>query len=231
MLKLNEHRKIMLLILKDIYKNSKLGSYLGFKGGTALYLLFGLPRFSVDLDFDLIDFSKKEFVFTEISKILGEYGKLEQFEDKNYTLFYILNYQKGLQNLKIEISKRPGKAKYELASHLGVPFLVMVRPDMFANKLCALLGRKQIANRDLFDLHFYLEENWPINFELVEEKTGMKYRDYVSKCLSVIGGISSETLLANMGELVDNKTKFWIKTKLKDELLTLLRIHLDSLQG
>lgn len=34
---------------------------------------------------------------------------------------------------------------------------VMTAPDMFAHKLCALLDRKQIANRDIFDSWYFME--------------------------------------------------------------------------
>jgi len=49
---------------------------LGFKGGTAAMLFYGLPRFSVDLDFDLLDSDKKELVLEKISQLLPRYGVL-----------------------------------------------------------------------------------------------------------------------------------------------------------
>ncbi len=53
MFDLSKHRFILVQILKDVYSDGKLGRYLGFKGGTACYLFYNLPRFSVDLDFAL----------------------------------------------------------------------------------------------------------------------------------------------------------------------------------
>ena len=49
----------MLQILRDIYSDLELANYLGFKGGTALMFFHGLPRFSVDLDFNLLKPEKK----------------------------------------------------------------------------------------------------------------------------------------------------------------------------
>ncbi len=49
------HRTILFQILKDIYSDSEISPYLGFKGGTAAVMFYGLKRFSVDLDFDLLD--------------------------------------------------------------------------------------------------------------------------------------------------------------------------------
>jgi predicted nucleotidyltransferase component of viral defense system len=52
---LTAHKTILFQILKDIYKETRISPYLGFKGGTAASLFYGLDRFSVDLDFDLTD--------------------------------------------------------------------------------------------------------------------------------------------------------------------------------
>lgn len=55
----DKHTLIMTQILKDIYSDVTISSLLGFKGGTAAYLFYDLPRFSVDLDFDLLENSEK----------------------------------------------------------------------------------------------------------------------------------------------------------------------------
>lgn len=55
MLDAAHHKTILIRILKDIYTDTTIGPFLGFKGGTAAYLFYDLNRFSVDLDFDLLD--------------------------------------------------------------------------------------------------------------------------------------------------------------------------------
>ena len=72
----NKHKYFLLQILKDIYSDSELAVNLGFKGGTALMFFYDLPRFSVDLDFDLIDKSKEKVVYEKIRKIILKYGKI-----------------------------------------------------------------------------------------------------------------------------------------------------------
>ena len=49
------HKNILVGILKDVFRDASLAPFLGFKGGTAAMLFYELPRFSVDLDFDLLD--------------------------------------------------------------------------------------------------------------------------------------------------------------------------------
>src|SRR3989338_354528 len=108
------HKNIILQILIDIYSDTTISPYLGFKGGTAAMLFYELPRFSVDLDFDLLDPGKKAAVFERLKEILPRFGVLTEGADKQYTLFFVLNYRKGERNLKIEISKRPSHAEFVL---------------------------------------------------------------------------------------------------------------------
>lgn len=88
MLNINVHRNILLQILKDIYSDIELGPLLGFKGGTAAYLFYQLNRFSVDLDFDLLDAAKEETVFDKISAVLSTYGQIKDSQHKRYTIFF-----------------------------------------------------------------------------------------------------------------------------------------------
>lgn len=59
----------MTRILKDIYSEIELANCLGFKGGSALMFFYDLPRFSVDLDFNLIKPEMKEVVYAKIHDI------------------------------------------------------------------------------------------------------------------------------------------------------------------
>lgn len=210
MLTISKHRTILNEIIKDIYSDTLLGPILGFKGGTAMYILYNLPRFSVDLDFDLLDFSKKEDVFVRIGKILERYGNIKEKADKKYTLFYLMSYEKGQRSLKVEISKRNLGNRYELKNHLGTPVKVMVPQDMAANKFTALLGRKKLANRDIFDIWFMLKNHWDINLELLEKRTGLKANDYFKNCIDFL----EKGLDVNIKKNLIQETIFLLKLRL-----------------
>ena len=79
-----KHRKIMIEILLEIFSNSKISHLLGFKGGTALYLFHNLDRFSVDLDFDLLDRDQEQFVFDELLQILSNFGEIKDQAIKHF---------------------------------------------------------------------------------------------------------------------------------------------------
>jgi len=224
MLDKNIHKNILLQILKDIYSDTSLGPLLGFKGGTAAFLFYSLSRFSVDLDFDLIDETKEDHVFKKLENILKNYGEIKEKYNKRNTVLFILSYSKETSNIKIEINKRNFGSKYELKNYLGISMLVMKKEDMFANKLVAATERGKTANRDIFDIWFFLKNNWQINKEIVEKRTKMRFKNYLQKIIGFIESMPEKSMLSGMGELLDQKTKSWVKENLKKDILFLLKI-------
>jgi len=79
------HRTILFQILKDIYSDTTIAPFLGFKGGTAAVMFYGLDRFSVDLDFDLLDESKQEIVFDKLIKIVAKHGEIKESHIKRFS--------------------------------------------------------------------------------------------------------------------------------------------------
>ena len=66
-------------ILRDIYSDTSISSLVGFKGGTCAYFFYALPRFSVDLDFDLFksDEATQKLVHKKIGGMLRKYGEVK----------------------------------------------------------------------------------------------------------------------------------------------------------
>ncbi|HUD09266.1 MAG TPA: nucleotidyl transferase AbiEii/AbiGii toxin family protein [Patescibacteria group bacterium] len=225
MLNKDIHKNILINTLNSIYKDTQIRTFLGFKGGTAALLFYKLPRFSVDLDFDLLDINKKELVFQRLKEILSKSGKIDQAWEKQNTLFFLVNYKKEERNIKVEISKRSLKSEYEVKNYLGIPMLVMKKDDMVASKLAALITRKKFATRDMFDLWFFLVNNWSIDEELLKEITGLSIAQALDKAQKRIKNIKKTELLAGLGDLLDNKQKAFVKEKLRDDLMLQLKIR------
>jgi predicted nucleotidyltransferase component of viral defense system len=226
-----QHKKILIKILKDIFTDTTLGPILGFKGGSAAYLFYGLDRFSVDLDFDLLDESKKDYVFERVHVLLEKYGKLKQAEKKNSTLFFLLSYDNkelDAQNIKVEINLRSFGSKYIVESYLGISMKVMTQEDMFAHKLVAMLERIGKTNRDFFDVAFFLQKEWPINKKIVELRTGLSYPEFLKKCIEALEKLGGKDMLSGMGELLSEPQKNWVKTQLRTETIFLLKLELDN---
>src|SRR3989344_729194 len=222
------HGNILLMILKDIYSDTTLAPFLGFKGGTAAMLFYGFDRNSVDLDFDLLDESKEEFVFEKIQKIAVNYGRAIDSKRKRLNLVVVVAYDQKSQNIKIEINRRSFGSKYELKTLLGISMLVIVPEDMFAHKLMAMHERMGKTNRDIYDVWFFLKHHWPINKEIVEKRSGMGFGEVLQKCAEQLEGLGDRRILSGLGEFFNEAQKDWIRAKLRTETIFLLRARLAS---
>lgn len=212
----------MLQLLKDIFSDALLSSVLAFKGGTAAMFFYGLPRFSTDLDFNLLYPEKEKEVYDRIRKVVLKYGSIHDEAIKHYGIIIVLDYGIGERKLKIEISKRQYESHYEIRNYLGLQLRVMVKEDMFAHKLCALLDRTEITSRDVFDCWFFLKERTSINKSIVETRMEIPIDEYLNNCIETIQDISEKNLISGLGELTEGEMKNFVRNGLKDELISLL---------
>lgn len=227
MVEINKHKFFLVQILKDIYSDIELANCLGFKGGTALMFFYGLPRFSVDLDFNLLDPDKEKRVFEKVKKILLKYGSVFDEAMKFYGPIIVLDYGSGERKLKVEISNRQYDNHYEIKNLLGIDMKIMTAPDMFAHKLCALLDRSSVTNRDIFDCWFFMHNHTPLNKSIVEARMEMQLAVYLQKCIDYLESVKDKGLLNGLGELMENDIKKFVKTKLRTETILLLKFYRD----
>ncbi|MCF8380786.1 MAG: nucleotidyl transferase AbiEii/AbiGii toxin family protein [Bacteroidales bacterium] len=225
MIDLNKHKFLLIQILKDIYSDIELSNSLGFKGGTALMFFYDLPRFSVDLDFNLLDKEHEDMVYKKVRKILLKYGRIHDEAKKHYGPFVVLDYGYDERKLKVEISNRVFENHYEIKNLLGINIKVMVKEDLFAHKLCTLLDRVIITNRDIFDCWFFMEKRTPINKYIVESRMKMSLSEYLQKCIDLLESMNDIGLLQGLGELMDSSIKKFVQTKLRSETISLLKFY------
>ena len=222
------HKNIQLQILKEIYSDTTLAPHLGFKGGTAALMFYDLDRKSVDLDFDLLDESKKKKVFEKILKIVRGYGEIRESRIKRFNLIIILSYDPKAQNIKIEVNRREFGSRYELGTLLGISMLVMVKEDMFANKLMAMYERVGKTSRDVFDVYFFTKNNWPINKEIVEKRAEIPFKKVLERCIGLLEKMNNRNILVGLGEFLTESQKDWARAKLREETIFLLKARLES---
>lgn len=227
-LDLPKDKNVLLQILKDIYSDAVLGPILGFKGGTAAYLFYGLGRFSVDLDFDLLDEDKVDIVHDKIKEILKGHGVVKESFKKKNTIFFLLSYGEKSRNIKVEVNLRSFGSQYEVKSYLGIFMKVMVREDMFAHKLVAMKERLGKTNRDIYDVWFFLKNNWPINKTIIEKRSQLPFRAFLEDCSGSLEKLPNHNILAGVGDLLDAKQKTWAKENLKNDAIFLLKVRLEN---
>ena len=224
----SKHKNILLQILKDIYSDTSIAPYLGFKGGTAALMFYDLPRDSFDLDLDLLDESKEIEVFEKVQKIVKEYGKITDSHMKRFNLTNIISYEPKAQNIKVEINRRQFGSKYEVKTLLGIPMLVMVKEDMFAHKLMAMYERVGKTSRDIFDIYYVAKNNWSINRQIVEGRSGMSFKETLVKCIDLLEKMDNRHVLDGIGEQLTEPQKDWARAKLKSDTIFLLKIMLNN---
>ena len=224
----SQHKNILFKILKDIFFDLEISPYLGFKGGTAALFFYNLDRKSVDLDFDLLDESKKDVVFLKIEEIIKRYGEIKENQKKRFTLLFIASYDTGSQNIKIEINTRDFGSSYEIRDLFGISMRVMTKEDMFAHKLMAMYERVGRANRDIYDVYFFAKQGWPINKRIVEERSNMLFLDFLKKCIVKLEKMNDKYILDGLGDLISESQKDWVRAKLKQETVIYLKMILEN---
>ena len=230
------HQLLMGQILKDIYSDTAIASLLGFKGGTCAYFLYNLPRFSVDLDFDLLETGVKtqKLVLEKMAVILTKYGKIIEKANKNNTLFFLLSYGAEDRNIKVEISTRKLKyvvrEKFEFNDYLGISLLTAKKDYLFAGKLLALTLRGELAMRDVFDIDYFSKNNWEIDEEVITAWVDKPVAQHLADCLARIEKINEKNVLSGLGEMLNEKQKAWAKKELKKDVVFQLKNYLSVLE-
>jgi hypothetical protein len=156
---------------------------LAFQGGTALRFLYGIPRYSEDLDFAL-ERSDRPYDFRGWLRALTEMFAAEGYEvelkvsDQRvvhgaFVRFRGLPFDLGLSGqraevmaVKVEVDTRPpagaGLETTVVRRHVLLRLQHHDRSSLLAGKLHAVLARPHAKGRDVYDLFWYLSApDWP----------------------------------------------------------------------
>lgn len=168
---------------------------LAFHGGTALRLLYQLPRYSEDLDFTLErqpdQYDLRKYLTAIQQDLTAETYNVEiklserKVVHSAFIRFRGLYHQLGISPhesevlaIKLEIDTNPpANAILDttfVEHHVPVHLQHHDRGSLFAGKLHAILQREYIKGRDWYDLYWYLSrEQWPSpNFAMLNNALG-----------------------------------------------------------
>jgi predicted nucleotidyltransferase component of viral defense system len=161
-----------------------------FRGGTSISKFYGSVRFSDDLDFSFVQDKAQQNVAGVLEKViksLSEWYPIKIMRRTNSAgmLTYELSIRGPLfetlnkyQHLKIEIDKKASvvetigrfrrNPKYDdLRPYLA---LVMSEKEILAEKVVALLFRRNLKARDLYDIYYLVNKNVEIKVGLIDRK-------------------------------------------------------------
>ncbi len=156
------------LFLSALYRHKE-ASLILFKGGTALRIIYGSPRFSEDLDFssslsvsDIENVFEKNLIEIQRSGIEVDIKEAKKTSG-GYLAIVIFNILSFSSEIFIEVS---GRNKKELSSHVSLiqsdfvpPYSVihLATEKLIKEKTEAVLTRSK--PRDFFDIYFLLRSH------------------------------------------------------------------------
>jgi hypothetical protein len=71
-------------------------------------------------------------------------------------------------------------------------------------------------------------KNWALNKNIIETRMNMSLKDALSSCVQSLEKLSNHNILSGMGELLDEKQKTWVKSKLISETIFLLKLKAEE---
>lgn len=180
-----ERDYLLEIILYALFQKVK--DELVFKGGTALYKLYGLNRFSEDLDFTLMKHRSTvpKFIQEAVRQLskLGVVAKIKEIRDYRQQINVHLEckgplYTGGKEtmvyiplNLSLrEKVQHPQQDRF-FSSYREIPsfeLCVMREPEIAAEKVRTILARDKA--RDVYDLWFLLKKGIKLDNNLIERK-------------------------------------------------------------
>lgn len=181
---------LQIMMLKAIY-DDPMGKTIYFKGGTAIHLLFGGPRFSEDLDFTV---SGSESAFLEIfERAVKRIGALEDIAIKKRATIagnrWLLTAHPSILRfpiyLTLDFSFRErvlDPQQSTLTSVFPIVFTSYVHhlsmEEILAEKVRAILTRRK--GRDLYDLWYLSTRGVTLDAKLVQQKLSYYHQEPIT---------------------------------------------------
>lgn len=214
------HQVMQQITLAALYR-SGFFSQAAFYGGTCLRIFYGLPRFSEDLDFSLLQSDNQFELENYFSPIVDEFKALgrnvtitrkekkistpvESAFLKDNTTAYNLKFTTDRSvKIKIELDTNPPPGFTTEHKLLMLPFSFMTRcyalTDLYAGKMHAFLFRNwknRVKGRDWFDFEWFVRHNTLFNLDHFNQR-------------------AMQTGLTGQAELSRNQLKDLIKDKIR----------------
>lgn len=185
-------------VLREYYQLIFLNSLYGFpnsqnivfKGGTAIHLIFGAPRYSEDLDFT-VQMDLKDFelfisrVFSSLAPEGFEFKPRETIAGKRYLLANDIPESKSKLFINLDFSFRESVFECQnsnITTTLPLVFTSrishMSQTEIYTEKIRAVLNRQK--GRDLYDLWYLCAKNTKLDPVMLQSKLDY-YKQIYSK--------------------------------------------------
>lgn len=226
------HKAWLFRLLREIAEDVFLVKNLRFKGGTYASMRGLIDRFSVDLDFNLLDPKKNKETRLHLETL---FKKLDmKIKEKSQKVpQYFLKYPseiKGRNTIKVDVTfPAPKNNDYEPVRFVEIDKILYCEtvPTMFANKLVAFWERYQknntLAGRDLFDIHTFFIKGFLYKNAIIQERTGLSGPTFLKMLKKFIEKKVTQTVIdQDLNMLLAPKQFQAIRKILKQEVVMFL---------
>ncbi|MFO8163748.1 MAG: nucleotidyl transferase AbiEii/AbiGii toxin family protein [Desulfatiglandales bacterium] len=223
----NQFREQTIIEVVQAVAKSRAGSQIAFKGGTALKLFYGLPRYSEDIDYDALPGSSSQELMGSLTGLfVKRRWEITDVAIKYFTVLSELRFAGPERRfrVKIEISTREKELETTIQSFRGVPILTLEPSFLMTEKLLTFLDRQ--AGRDIFDAWFILDHGYPLKESLIKEAFAGN-KEFYQAMVHVVEGADRNKILRDTGKLLGQDYRNWIRTSFLDDFIRLIRDKLD----
>lgn len=227
----NQYRQNTIIEVVQALAKSRAGSQIAFKGGTALKLFYGLPRYSEDIDYDSLSGVSAIELMNNLRKLFAKRRwEITDEAIKYFTVLFELRFAGPERHfrVKIEISTRGKELETTILPFRGVPILTLEPSFLMTEKLLTFIDRQ--AGRDIFDAWFILDHGYPLKESLVM-RTFSGYKDFYQAMLNVVEKADIKRMLRDTGKLLGQDHRNWIRTSFLPDFAQLIRDKLNSFQS
>ncbi len=202
--------------------------YALFYGGTALRILYGLDRFSEDLDFSLLapdenfDLSVYEDTVIEALRSFGFEVTIQLKKSGGNTSQHLLNIEAPADIIKTFGQGRLVKIKFEVDTQppldfesekktllVPSPFTVhtMTLPSLFAGKMHAILCRNWTSRpkgRDWYDLVWYISHGYELDIKHLNARLQQNCAWQENQGMTIPAGLDENYILELLRVRIDD---------------------------
>jgi predicted nucleotidyltransferase component of viral defense system len=198
------HKSYLNRLLMEIVDQPLLAQTLAFKGGTCAAMLGYLNRFSVDLDFDVLEGADKDVLRKLFRQVFIHLGLNVSQEFENEFIFQLSYSSSPRKRSSIKVSAVNTKIEanqYRVQYYPEVDRLINSQTieTMFANKLVAVTDKYAqhgtITGRDIYDIHHFFTQGYGYHQAIIRERTGITPREYLGRLIDFIKEHITETII------------------------------------
>lgn len=215
-------------ILKDIALDKELSPLLILKGGTSLMFFYELPRFSLDLEFTLVDKKQELLVFKRLLIIASKYGTICEKALEPFGAKVVLGYGEEYWNIEIEVSNQYWGEESDLLRLDGFSLNVMSLSDIYTHKLIALGEGNNVTGKEIFDIWFLGDKFIIPNADIVMKRVGRSLAEQLSLDISILEKLTNDQFISSLELLLLQEKEKWASTSLLPKAISSLRRRLGT---